>query len=106
MYLWMSNTDQADFWSPRSSWTYRSQPVHSASFSPDSTLVVLTHDFVLSLWDTESNVLLRALDAGPEAGQLSLTQFVGAEGRLLVAAGQAGMVCWDLLSCASELTLY
>ncbi|KAI9638599.1 WD40-repeat-containing domain protein [Dioszegia hungarica] len=89
------------FWSSRSSWTYRSLPILSASFSPDSTLIALAHGAsgVLSLWDTESNVLLRALDAGGSLKCLNHVVFAGESGRWVVGAGQGGVVSWDLLSC-------
>jgi NET1-associated nuclear protein 1 (U3 small nucleolar RNA-associated protein 17) len=68
-------------------------PIHAASFSPDGTIVVLVHGPVITLWDVESNVLLKVLDAGR---QVDKCLFIG--DRYLVAAG-AGLVVWDLLSC-------
>lgn len=71
-------------------------PIHAASFSPDGTIVVLVHGPVISLWDVETNILLKVLDAGR---QVDKCLFVG--DRYLVAAG-AGLVVWDLLSCEGE----
>jgi NET1-associated nuclear protein 1 (U3 small nucleolar RNA-associated protein 17) len=71
--------------------------IHAAAFSPDGTIVVLVHGPVVTLWDVESNVLLKVLDAGR---QVDKCLFVG--DRYLVAAG-AGLVVWDLLSCEGKL---
>ena len=70
--------------------------IHAAAFSPDGTIVALVHGPVVTLWDVESNVLLKVLDAGR---QVDKCLFVG--DRYLVAAG-AGLVVWDLLSCEGE----
>jgi NET1-associated nuclear protein 1 (U3 small nucleolar RNA-associated protein 17) len=76
-------------------------PIHDASFSPDGTLVALAHGSVVSLWDTESNALLRTLDGGAISDVRKLA-FVGAEGRYLVGSGSKGFVVWDLLSCEGK----
>jgi NET1-associated nuclear protein 1 (U3 small nucleolar RNA-associated protein 17) len=68
-------------------------PIHAAAFSPDGTIVVLVHGPVVTLWDVESNVLLKVLDAGRQ-----LSQCLCVVDRYLVAAG-TGVVVWDLLSC-------
>ena len=70
--------------------------IHAAAFSPDGTIIVLVHGPVVTLWDVESNVLLKVLDAGR---QVDKCLFVG--DRYLVAAG-AGLVVWDLLSCEGK----
>lgn len=70
--------------------------IHAAAFSPDGTIVVLVHGPVVTLWDVESNVLLKVLDAGR---QVDKCLFVG--DRYLVAAG-ACLVVWDLLSCEGK----
>lgn len=82
------------FWSIRSTFSYRSMPIHASAFSPDGTIVVLVHGPVITLWDVESNVMLRVLDAGRN---VTTCAFVG--DRYLAAAGSEGMVVWDLLSC-------
>jgi hypothetical protein len=81
------------FWSTRSTFSYRGMQIHASSFSPDGTIVALVHGPVVTLWDVESNVMLRVLDAGR---QVVKCLFVG--DRYLVAAGE-GLVVWDLLSC-------
>jgi len=70
--------------------------IHAAAFSPDGTIVALVHGPVVTLWDVESNVLLKVLDAGR---QVDKCLFVG--DRYLVAGG-AGLVVWDLLSCEGK----
>lgn len=71
-------------------------PIYASAFSPDGTIVALVHGPVVTLWDVESNVMLRVLDAGRE---VTKCLFVG--DRYLVAAG-AGLVVWDLLACEGE----
>ncbi|KAL1411238.1 NET1-associated nuclear protein 1 [Vanrija albida] len=90
------------YWTARSTFKYRSLGVSSAAFSPDGTLVALAHGNVVSLWDTESNVLVRALESAVVAKK---TVFAGSEGRYLVAAGATrGITVWDLLSCEAVHT--
>lgn len=74
-------------------------PIHASAFSPDGTIVALVHGPVVTLWDVQSNVMLRVLDAGREVNKCL---FVG--DRHLVAGGE-GLVVWDLLSCEGELQL-
>lgn len=93
------------FWSTRSSFAYRSLPIYDAVFSPDSTLVAFAHGTVVTLWDVEKNVLLRALEGGlKEVKQLG---FVGQDGRYLATSGESsGIAMWDLLSCDSEPSVF
>lgn len=85
------------YWTSRSTFKYRSLGVSSAVFSPDGTLVALAHGSVVSLWDTESNVLVRTLESAVVANKVA---FAGSEGRYLVAVGATkGVTVWDLLSC-------
>lgn len=87
------------FWALRSSFDYRSLAVSELAFSPDGTLLALAHAQVISLWDVESNVLLRTLDAGVLSGLHSIA-FFGASGRHLAAISDGkGVIVWDLLSC-------
>jgi len=90
------------YWAMRSSFAYRSLPVHAAAFSPDATLVALAHGSAVTLWDTQSNLLIRALDA-VDARKVA---FTSSEGRYLVAGGaHKGVSVWDLLSCQVVQTL-
>jgi NET1-associated nuclear protein 1 (U3 small nucleolar RNA-associated protein 17) len=77
-------------------------PILDAVFSPDSTILALAHGSVITLWDVEKNVLLKALDGGlSEVRQIG---FVGDDGRYLAAsAGSRGLAVWDLLSCEGKL---
>lgn len=71
--------------------------MYAAAFSPDSTLVALAHGSVVTLWNTTSNVMVRALESTVDARKIT---FVGSEGRYLAVGGaQKGVAVWDLLSC-------
>ena len=96
------DADAAVYWSTRSTFAYRSLPIYDAVFSPDSTILALAHGSVITLWDVEKNVLLRALDGAlKDVRQIG---FVGEEGRFLVAAeATKGLAVWDLLSCEGKL---
>lgn len=98
----IAEADAAVYWSTRSTFAYRSLPIYDAVFSPDSTILALAHGSVVTLWDVEKNVLLRALDGAlKDVRQIG---FVGEEGRFLVAAeATKGLAVWDLLSCEGEL---
>nr|XP_018263992.1 uncharacterized protein I303_03870 [Kwoniella dejecticola CBS 10117]OBR86150.1 hypothetical protein I303_03870 [Kwoniella dejecticola CBS 10117] len=94
-----SKVSQQVYWSCRSTFDYRGLPIFDSAFSPDGTIVVLAHGSVVTLWDVESNVLLKVFDtsSGSDVTQIG---FVGQEGRYLVGTGQAqGIIVWDLLSC-------
>jgi NET1-associated nuclear protein 1 (U3 small nucleolar RNA-associated protein 17) len=82
----------------RTAFDHRGMPTYGSAFSPDGTIVALAHGPVISLWDTESNALLRTVDGGGVSDTKRLV-FVGAEGRYLAAIGSKGLVVWDLLSC-------
>ncbi|BEJ16091.1 hypothetical protein CspHIS471_0506960 [Cutaneotrichosporon sp. HIS471] len=90
------------YWSLRSTFGYRSLPVHAAGFSPDGSLVVLVHGQVITLWDAATNVFVRALEAPLDARKLA---FAGPEGRYIVAAARTGVAVWDVLSCELVATL-
>ena len=75
--------------------------MHTAAFSSDGTILAFAHGLVVTLWDVETNVLLKVLDATQV--NVSKVVFVGAEGRYLVGAGATkGLTVWDLLSCEGE----
>jgi WD40 repeat protein len=90
------------FWSMRTAFDYRSLPVLDSAFSPDATIIALVHGSCVTLWDVESNQVLKTLDAGAGINLCRLA-FKGAEGRFLVSTGQdRGVIVWDLLSCEGE----
>jgi len=77
-------------------------PIRDSAFSPDATIVALAHGPIITLWDVESNVLLKVLADVAVKDTRKLT-FVGPEGRYIAAAGESnGIVVWDLLSCEGE----
>ncbi|WVQ78204.1 hypothetical protein IAT38_000287 [Cryptococcus sp. DSM 104549] len=87
------------YWSCRSTFDYRNLPITASAFSPDITILALAHGSVITLWDVESNILLKVLDGGAGV-DLKKVAFVGGEGRWLVGSGEKeGIVVWDLLSC-------
>jgi NET1-associated nuclear protein 1 (U3 small nucleolar RNA-associated protein 17) len=83
------------YWAPRSSWSYRSLAIHSAAFSTDGTIAALAHGNVISLWDIQSNALLRTLDAVHEIREVLFVD------QYLVGAYN-GLIVWDLYSCDGE----
>lgn len=92
------------FWSTRSTFTYRSLPIHDVVFAPDSTLIAFAHGSVVTLWDVEKNILLKALEGG--VTDVRQFGFIGEDGRYLVTAGSLrGIAVWDLLSCEGEFKL-
>ncbi|OCF39890.1 NET1-associated nuclear protein 1 (U3 small nucleolar RNA-associated protein 17) [Kwoniella heveanensis CBS 569] len=87
------------YWSCRSTFDYRGMPILDAAFSSDATIVAITHGSVITLWDVESNILLKVLDT-TSGTVISKIRFIGSEGRYLVGSGEEqGLVVWDLLSC-------
>ncbi|WWC85348.1 uncharacterized protein L201_000211 [Kwoniella dendrophila CBS 6074] len=93
------------YWSCRSSFDYRGMPIYDSAFSPDGTMIVLAHGSVVTLWDVESNVLLKVFDA-PSGVPIKSTAFVGPEGRFLIGSGEdQAIVVWDMLSCEVSWSL-
>ncbi|KAK8869934.1 hypothetical protein IAR55_000502 [Kwoniella newhampshirensis] len=87
------------YWSCRSTFGYRNMRIYNAAFSPDATIVALAHGSVVTLWDVESNTLLKVLNSG-STSDICQVGFVGSEGRYLVGAGlEKGIIVWDLLPC-------
>lgn len=76
-------------------------PIHSAAFAPDATIVALAHGGVITLWDVESNALLKTLDGVVEG--VCDVGYVGEEGRYLAAIGKKGLAVWDMLTCEGQL---
>ena len=80
-------------------------PIYAAVFALDSTIIAVAHGPVITLWDTDSNALLKVLDnvSIQDARKIA---FIEPDGRYLVAAGgSSGLAVWDLLSCEGELQL-
>ncbi|ORX39739.1 WD40-repeat-containing domain protein [Kockovaella imperatae] len=90
------------FWTLRNTFSYRDMPIYAACFSPDATIVALAHGSVLSLWDAQTDVLLKTLSGPLETRQMS---FITSDGRYLATAGfRSGLSVWDLLSCQAAYT--
>ncbi|OWZ80139.1 NET1-associated nuclear protein 1 (U3 small nucleolar RNA-associated protein 17) [Cryptococcus neoformans Tu401-1] len=87
------------YWSCRSTFNYRNLPIRASAFSPDASILALSHGSVVSLWDVSSNILLKVLDSGLTSDIMTIG-FIGKEGRWLVGTGKgSGVAVWDLLSC-------
>ncbi|WVO12741.1 hypothetical protein L204_100349 [Cryptococcus depauperatus] len=93
-----------EYWSCRSTFNYRNLSIHSSAFSPDASILALSHGDVVTLWDVENNSLLKVLDCGLDTVVMNIG-FVGAEGRYLVGTGKKGAIVWDMLSCEVSWTL-
>ena len=80
-------------------------PIYAAAFAPDGTIIAVAHGAVITLWDTDSNALLKVLDSFSVQDAQKIA-FVEPDGRYLVAAGGfSGLAVWDLLSCEGEQQL-
>lgn len=87
------------YWSCRSTFNYRNLPIRASAFSSDVSILALSHGSVVTLWDVNSNILLKVLDSGLTTDVMSIG-FVGKEGRWLIGGGEGkGVAVWDLLSC-------
>ncbi|KIR96746.1 NET1-associated nuclear protein 1 (U3 small nucleolar RNA-associated protein 17) [Cryptococcus deuterogattii 2001/935-1] len=87
------------YWSCRSTFNYRNLPIRASAFSSDVSILALSHGSVVTLWDVNSNILLKVLDSGLTTDVMSIG-FVGKEGRWLIGGGEGkGVALWDLLSC-------
>lgn len=87
------------YWSCRSTFNYRNLTIRASAFSSDVSILALSHGSVVTLWDVNSNILLKVLDSGLTTDVMSIG-FVGKESRWLIGGGEGkGVAVWDLLSC-------
>lgn len=92
-------------WQCTYSLSYRSLEVIKTAFSPDASLLAVSHATgKVTLWDTATGGLVKAFSVVEnQIGRLSALIFAGSQGTLLIAGGAKGHVVWDILTCEGEL---
>ncbi|RDB29009.1 WD repeat-containing protein 75 [Hypsizygus marmoreus] len=86
-----------EFWVTRSTFGYRSQIPHSASWAPDASLLAISFGSSVNIYDPNTNILRQTLTT-PECKKSTSAYFIGKSGRFLVVVGGRDLVCWDLLA--------
>ena len=91
-------------WQCSLSLSYRSSPAHHLAFSHDGSLLAVAHPGTVTLWNTASGKMVRALvlPGGQSTAHGGKVAFVGKDGSRLVAAGRKGTTVWDVLTCEGE----
>ncbi|KAK7465414.1 NET1-associated nuclear protein 1 [Stygiomarasmius scandens] len=85
-----------DFWVTRSSFGFRSEKPSHISWSPDGSLLALTLESYVAIYDPITNVKLNTFSS-PECRPAKAAYFVG-RGRFLAVLGTHDLVLWDVVS--------
>lgn len=92
------NGEEDVYWVPRSSFSYRSQRVSNALWSPDASLIAVAHGPSVTIWESLNNALLCNLTT-PVVATASTLCFLGPSGRYLATSSRkCDVVLWDLVT--------
>jgi NET1-associated nuclear protein 1 (U3 small nucleolar RNA-associated protein 17) len=94
-----AKADTSMVWRCRSVCTYRQQPVCTAAFSLDGSLLAAAYGNVLTLWDPFANKLYSTLVHPPPTECIRKIHFIPGSSHLVSVTNHAVYV-WDLLSCS------
>ncbi|KAF8078907.1 hypothetical protein FPV67DRAFT_84370 [Lyophyllum atratum] len=86
-----------EFWVTRSTFGFRSELPHSATWSGDASLLAVVFRPYVALYDPITNVLRQTL-ASPEGKASKFVHFIGKEARYLAMVGEYNLTLWDLVS--------
>lgn len=86
------------YWTIASSGAYRNLEPRAACFSADGSLLAIAYNHIITLWSSESNVLLQILTHPPEHEPLHKLYFLN-NSHNLVASSKRRIFVWDLLTC-------
>lgn len=87
----------SDFWINRASFSFHSEIPTDACWSPDGSLLALSLNRQIALYDPTSNRQIESL-AIPEIRKIHGVSFVGSTGRYLAIRARRVVVIWDLVS--------
>jgi NET1-associated nuclear protein 1 (U3 small nucleolar RNA-associated protein 17) len=88
-----------EFWIMRSTFNYRQLPVTEACWEPNGSLLAISHDSCVTLWEPHSNSLQQVI---PTTGISKGLIFTGKGGRYVVALSDRSVVVWDVVFCRAS----
>ena len=83
-----------EFWVARSAFDYRRLDIAHACWEPNGSLLALSHDDYVTIWEPLSNSLQQVI---PVAGKGRAAVFAGKGGRYIVAISDRSVVVWDIV---------
>lgn len=89
------------YWAVRTSFSYRSQQPSQAIWSPDGSILAVSHGYFVTLWSVSTNAL-HLLFTAAEIHNFTRLAFVGRNGRHLCASGNRGLAVFDLIRGQSK----
>jgi NET1-associated nuclear protein 1 (U3 small nucleolar RNA-associated protein 17) len=90
-----------DYWTSYSTSTFRLKTPVDASWSCDGSILAVTLETYVVLYDPESTAVLQVLTA-TECPNPRRAHFLGQTGRYLLVSGQQNAVLWDLIDQSSK----
>ncbi|KIM33744.1 hypothetical protein M408DRAFT_18764 [Serendipita vermifera MAFF 305830] len=83
-------------WAARTSFSYRNQQPNQVIWSPDGSILAVSHGCFVTLWSVSTNAL-NLLFTATEIHNFARLAFVGRNGRHLCATGGRGIAVFDLI---------
>ncbi|CAG8543297.1 9559_t:CDS:10 [Paraglomus brasilianum] len=96
-----SNTKDADgevVWVEVFNGLYKDYNPHAAAFSEDDSILAVTFDSKVTLWNTSTYQLFDVLDCLPTSDKLTHVTFINGSGAYLVAASPDRISVWNLIT--------
>jgi len=77
---------------------YKDYNPHAAAFSEDNSILAVTFDSKVTLWNTSTYQLFDILDCLPTSDKLTHVTFINSSGAYLVAASPDRISVWNLIT--------
>lgn len=87
----------SEYWINRSSFSHRNQRPAQATWSPDGSILAVSHGRLVTVWSVTTNALYGTFTSS-DVPEFSRLVFVGKNGRFIGASGSKAFVLWDLVS--------
>jgi len=81
---------------------YRSEKPRSSEWSYDGSLLAVTYESCVVVYETSIYVVLQTV-MSPECTDPRAVHFVGAGGRNMLVSGESELVLWDIIEQNGEL---
>jgi NET1-associated nuclear protein 1 (U3 small nucleolar RNA-associated protein 17) len=88
-------------WSCRSVAQFQKKPVTAVAFSDDGSILAITYENLVTLWDPKTNAMRKVMSCGSSHPSNAVKQlcFTGASSPYLIARSDTEFQVWNLLSC-------
>ncbi|KAJ1555423.1 WD repeat-containing protein 75 [Nowakowskiella sp. JEL0078] len=102
--IWRQRTEQniKEYWSNRSTHTYKGMQATDAAFSSDGSLLAISYGPFITIWDPQTSTVQGVLTFSPERIEKI---FFAPDAPYLIAITVGHLHMWNLLSCSVEWSL-